>query len=78
MFLGIVAGVVRCYTGWYDVPLIKGNLCVVMDENFDSDDGVFGPNGKFFREVDMSGFGYISLSITVPKLISYPAMANSK
>jgi len=28
-----------------------------MDENFDSDVGIFGDNGKFFREVDMSGFG---------------------
>ena len=40
MCLGIAAGVVRCYTGWYDVPLIKGNLCVVLDQNFDSEDGV--------------------------------------
>ncbi|TEB25014.1 glycoside hydrolase family 16 protein [Coprinellus micaceus] len=36
---------------------MTGNLCPVMDENFDSEDGIFGDNGKFFREVDMSGFG---------------------
>jgi len=57
MFLGIIGGAVRCYIAWRDVPLIKGNLCLVMDESFDSEDGVFGDNGKFFREVDMSGFG---------------------
>ncbi|TFK38507.1 GH16 beta-1,3-glucan recognition protein [Crucibulum laeve] len=56
MLLGVAAGVIRCYTGWQDVPLL-GNLCLVMDENFDTDEGVFGDNGKFFREVDMSGFG---------------------
>ena len=57
MFLGIIAGAVRCYIAWRDVPLIQGNLCLVMDENFDSEEGIFGDNGKFFREVDMSGFG---------------------
>jgi len=57
MFVGIGLGVLRCYTGWKSVPLLKGNLCPVLDENFDSEDGVFGENGKFFREVDMSGFG---------------------
>ncbi|KAG6856109.1 hypothetical protein H0H87_007361, partial [Tephrocybe sp. NHM501043] len=57
MLIGIACGVVRCYTGWRDVPLINSNLCLVLDENFDSEDGVFGDNGKFFREVDMSGFG---------------------
>jgi hypothetical protein len=57
MFLGIIAGAVRCYIAWRDVPLIKGNLCLVMDENFDSEEGIFGDSGTFFREVDMSGFG---------------------
>jgi hypothetical protein len=57
MFLGIAAGVVRCYLAWHNVPLIEGNLCLVMDEGFDSEVGIFGDNGKFFREVDMSGFG---------------------
>jgi hypothetical protein len=56
--LGILAGAVRCYFGWKSVSLLKGNLCMVLDENFDSgEQGVFGENGKFFREVDMSGFG---------------------
>ena len=59
MFLGIGAGVIRAYTGWHDVSLLTGNLCPVMDEDFSSEDGVFGDNGLFFREVDMSGFGYV-------------------
>ncbi|KAF8063423.1 GH16 beta-1,3-glucan recognition protein [Lyophyllum atratum] len=57
MLIGLACGAIRCWTGWEDVPLIKSNLCLVMDENFDSEEGVFGDNGKFFREVDMSGFG---------------------
>jgi hypothetical protein len=57
MFLGIAAGVVRCYFGWMSVPLLSGNLCLVLEENFDSDEGLFGDNGTFFREVDMSGLG---------------------
>ncbi|KAG6812811.1 hypothetical protein H0H92_000269 [Tricholoma furcatifolium] len=57
MLIGIACGVLRCYKGWIDVPLIKSNLCLVLDEEFDSEDGVFGDNGTFFREVDMSGFG---------------------
>ena len=57
MFLGIAAGVVRCYFGWMSVPLLSGNLCMVLEENFDSDEGLFGDNGTFFREVDMSGLG---------------------
>ena len=57
MFLGIAAGVIRCYFGFKDVPMLPGNLCSVLDESFDSEDGLFGDNGKFFREVDMSGFG---------------------
>jgi hypothetical protein len=57
MFLGIAAGVVRCYFGWISVPLLSGNLCLVLEENFDSKEGLFGDNGTFFREVDMSGLG---------------------
>ena len=59
MFLGIAAGAVRCYFGWKSVPLLSGNLCMVLEENFDSDVGLFGENGTFFREVDMSGFGHV-------------------
>lgn len=57
MFLGVALGAVRCYFGWFDVQVLSGNLCPVLDEDFSSEAGVFGDNGKFFREVDMSGFG---------------------
>ncbi|KIY43228.1 concanavalin A-like lectin/glucanase [Fistulina hepatica ATCC 64428] len=56
-FLGIVGGAIQCYFGYRNVPMMTGNLCPVLDESFDSEDGVFGPNGTFFREVDLSGFG---------------------
>ena len=71
MFLGIAAGAVRGYFGWLSVPLLSGNLCLVLDENFDTDNGLFGENGTFFREVDMSGFGYVSLSRNLPALITF-------
>jgi hypothetical protein len=57
MLLGAAAGAARCFVSWRDTSVMPGQLCLVMDENFDSADGVFGENGKFFREVDMSGFG---------------------
>ncbi|KAG5352849.1 hypothetical protein C0989_012603 [Termitomyces sp. Mn162] len=57
MLIGIACGAIRCYYGWKNVPLIKENLCLVLDEEFNSEEGVFGDNGTFFREVDMSGFG---------------------
>ena len=59
MFLGIALGAIRIFFGYKDVRILPGNMCVVMDENFESDEGLFGDNGKFFREVDMSGFGYV-------------------
>lgn len=57
IFLGIAGGAVRCYFGWTSVPLLTGNLCLVLEEDFNSAEGVFGANGTFFQEVDMSGFG---------------------
>ncbi|KAK7047619.1 hypothetical protein VNI00_006387 [Paramarasmius palmivorus] len=57
VFLGLAASGLKCYFDYRHVPMIEGNLCPVLDENFDSPEGVFGDNGKFFREVDMSGFG---------------------
>ncbi|KAI4521060.1 concanavalin A-like lectin/glucanase [Schizophyllum commune Loenen D] len=57
-FLGVIIGGVRCYLDWTHVAVMKGNLCPVMDESFDGgDSGIFGNDGLFFREVDMSGFG---------------------
>ena len=66
MVIGVLLGGVRVWLGWNDVQLLKGNLCLVMDENFDSDVGLFGENGKFFREVEMSGFGYAILPVFPP------------
>jgi len=56
-FLGVILGGIKCYFDWKSVPILTGNLCLVMDEDFSNPDEVFGDNGKFFREVDMSGFG---------------------
>ncbi|PFH53645.1 glycoside hydrolase family 16 protein [Amanita thiersii Skay4041] len=57
ILLGIAAGAVRCFFGWHDVRLLENNLCMVLDEEFDSPDSVFGEHGTFFREVEMGGFG---------------------
>jgi len=57
MMLGVVAGALRCWAGWRGVMVMKGNLCPVLDEVFEREEGVFGESGTFFREVEMSGFG---------------------
>ncbi|KAF6752646.1 concanavalin A-like lectin/glucanase domain-containing protein [Ephemerocybe angulata] len=69
IIFGILAGGVRCFFEWRKVPMMKGNLCPVMEEHFTSEEGVFGENGKFFREVDMSGFGNgeFEMTTTSPK-----------
>ncbi|TDL23460.1 concanavalin A-like lectin/glucanase [Rickenella mellea] len=54
MFLGIAASGVRVYFGRKEVPLMSGNLCLVMDDEFDKgtiDQSIWG------HEVDMGGFG---------------------
>lgn len=80
VLLGLLLGGVRIFFGWRDVQLLQGNLCLVMDENFDSEVGIFGDNGKFFREVEMGGFGYfLTVKIqTSPDLIFAIETANSK
>ncbi|KXN83003.1 Beta-1,3-glucan-binding protein [Leucoagaricus sp. SymC.cos] len=57
MLLGVAAGAIRCWISWRDTLVLPPNLCMVLNEDFDSAEGIFGENGKFFREVDMSGFG---------------------
>ena len=57
IFLGIAGGAFQCYWTYIHVPLDKQPLCIVLDENFDNEDAVFGPGGTFFREVNMDGFG---------------------
>ena len=57
IFLGIAGGAFQCYWTYIHVPLEKQPLCIVLDENFDNEDAVFGPGGTFSREVNMDGFG---------------------
>ena len=60
ILIGVIGGAIKCFISWNDVLLLpESNLCVVLNENFDSPDAVFGANGTFVREVDMSGFGYV-------------------
>jgi len=60
-FLGVLASALRIYFGYKGIPQLKGNLCPVLNEDFsDGEESVFGDTGKFFREVDMSGFGCVS------------------
>ncbi|KAF8129016.1 glycoside hydrolase family 16 protein [Boletus edulis] len=57
-FLGILASAARCYFGYKSVPTIKGNLCMVLDEEFNTDtDTIFGSGGNWFREIELGGFG---------------------
>lgn len=57
-FLGVIASAVRCYLGYKSVQLISGNLCMVLDEDFNSDTNtVFGSGGKWFREIELGGYG---------------------
>ena len=51
-FIGVAAGAVRCYFA-YAQTLRLGNLCLVMEDNFDS----FDTENTWTREVSMSGFG---------------------
>jgi len=55
--VGVLGGAARCFLGWQGVPVLKGDLCPVLDEDFSSPERVFGEGGTFFREVDLSGFG---------------------
>ena len=57
IFLGLAGGAFQCYWTYINVPLEKEPLCIVLDENFDNEDAVFGPGGTFLREVNMDGFG---------------------
>ncbi|KAF9014300.1 concanavalin A-like lectin/glucanase domain-containing protein [Cyathus striatus] len=57
IFLGLSGGIIQCYFSWRNVRIDRSPLCIVMDENFDDENAVFGPNGSFMREVNMDGFG---------------------
>ena len=55
--LGLIGSGVRCYFGWHNVQLI-GKTCLVLDEDFS---GSQLDSSIWTHEVDMGGFGYVSL-----------------
>ena len=63
MMLGVAGSVIKGYFDWKTTPVLSGNLCPVLDEDFSGSSDVFGDNGLFMREVDMSGFGCVSSRI---------------
>ena len=63
--LGIVAGFLRCFFGWRDVPRL-GNLCQVMEEEFEA------LNMDIWSyDIDLGGFGCVigSYSLGIPSSI---------
>lgn len=60
VLVGISAGAVQCWLTYVRVPLDRKPLCIVLDQDFSDESTVFGPNGTFFREVNMDGFGCAS------------------
>ena len=50
--LGIVGAVIRVYFAYVQVPRV-GNLCLIMEDNFET----FDTKYTWYQEVDMSGFG---------------------
>lgn len=58
ILVGAIGGGIQCYFSYTGVTLDRQPLCLVAENYFDDESTVFGDNGLFFREVDMSGFGY--------------------
>ncbi|KAG6375537.1 hypothetical protein JVT61DRAFT_3097 [Boletus reticuloceps] len=78
-FLGILASAARSYLGYKSVPTIKGNLCMVLDEEFNTDtDTIFGSGGNWFREIKLGGFGNGEFEMTTSSSNnSYVQMGNT-
>ncbi|KAI0327877.1 concanavalin A-like lectin/glucanase [Cubamyces sp. BRFM 1775] len=57
-FLGIAAAAIRCYFAWVQT-LRLGNVCLVMEDNFDTFD-----TNVWTHEVSMSGFGNAEFEMT--------------
>lgn len=59
MLVGVGASVVRIWFGMKSVPVLKGNLCLVMEDDFNGDT----IDTTIWRhEVDLSGYGYVPSS----------------
>jgi hypothetical protein len=69
ILVGLAGGAVQCYLNFVRAQLDKKPLCLVMEENFDSEDAVFGENGSFNREVTMDGFGYVLSLLSSPSFL---------
>jgi beta-glucanase (GH16 family) len=57
VFLGLAGGLVQSYFKYSNAQLDRQPLCLVFEEDFNSEDEVFGTNGTFQREVNMDGNG---------------------
>ena len=57
ILVGFAGGVVQLYFKYANAQLDRQPLCLIFQEDFDSEDAVFGANGTFQREVSMDGFG---------------------
>jgi hypothetical protein len=68
--VGAVLGALQCYFQYKGVALDRQPLCLVFEENFDNERQVFGDvgttGGSFMREVNMDGFGFVSISNSHP------------
>ncbi|PFH48494.1 glycoside hydrolase family 16 protein [Amanita thiersii Skay4041] len=62
--IGLIGGILQSYFKYKNAELDRKPLCLVFEENFDDEDGVFGENGSFQREVNMDGFGNGEFSMT--------------
>jgi hypothetical protein len=93
IFLGIAGGAFQCYSTYTHIPLEKHSLCIVLDENFDNEDAVFGlreseePSleesiwmdlGKLFQPVLLLFFSPVFCFNSRYISPCYLAMANSK
>jgi hypothetical protein len=74
VFVGLAGGIIQCYFNYANAQLDRQPLCLVMEENFDSEDSVFGENGSFNREVNMDGFGCVtsSIQVSMASFLSFP------
>ena len=82
LFLGACGAGLLCWTGYSDAGktmIDPRHLCLVMEDTFDNLDVDNG--GTWTRDVEMSGFGYVSCHFTESvrtKFFSCPGMASLK